>query len=154
MENLYQPKQPVWPPCSHLRGSELAMIQPLTGCYGNPFRHKDHFCVRVVLACSTPQVALVCCIKLSQRFPGWLNITNRPTRPSLWTFPSAAKREKYETPAGDPVATAWLFQSAAFRNESTLSLTDNNLLKITLPAPEISTSEEDYFFAVNIDIFM
>lgn len=112
----------------------------LTGCHGNPFRHKDHFCVRVVFAGSAPQAALVHCMKLSQRFPGWLNITltdplNHPFRPSY-----QQQRGKNTTTAEVPGESVWLFQSAAFTNDNVLSVTDGDLLKITLLGTEISTS--------------
>lgn len=72
-------------------GNESAFLK---GCHGNWFRHKDHFCVWVVLACSAPQAAPVRCVKLS-RIPKLVKYYfNRPTRPSHWTFLSEAKKKR------------------------------------------------------------
>lgn len=70
----------------------------LTGCHGNPFRHKDHFCVWVVLACSAPQAALVRCGKLCLRFPGWLNITLPDPLDHSFGLSYQQQREKNTTP--------------------------------------------------------
>lgn len=113
----------------------------LTGCHSNQFRHKDHFCVRAVLACSAPQAAPVHCVKLSQ-IPRLVKYYfNRPTRPSRWTFLPAAKRENMTPLPRFLGEIVWLFQSPAFTNENVLSVMKDDLLKTALLGSGISTSE-------------
>lgn len=88
MEN--QPSELLWPRWSHACEVHCwQWVSLLTGRHGDLVRHKDHPCVRVVLACSAPQAADSSCIKISL---GWVKYSFSPSiLLSQWTYWPASK---------------------------------------------------------------
>lgn len=119
----------------------------LKGCHGNRFRHKDHFCVWVVLACSAPQAAPVRCVQLS-RIPGLVKYYfNRPTRPSRWTFLSEAKRKRTTPLPRFREKLSDCFEVLHSQLKTYCLWKKDDLLKAALLGTEISSSE-DFSFAL------